>query len=173
MHKEIKMANNVSPRFESVKSPCIKHIISLLMAPLLHPCAIIYLSCQSPPLEFTRARNVAGMMYAHVHKRRAQMKQIWFHQKTTWWWEASGEAANMRRGKKKRIVSFIWYHNRFQRGRMCWSRCGMAEKIREEHGVAKINSKAAVWKASLSFSLLNPYWHLKSNFRAQKNQDLV
>ena len=43
----------------------------------------------------------------------------------------------------------------------------MAEKIREEHGVAEINRKAAVWKASLSFSRLDPYWYLRSNFRVQ------
>ena len=50
---------------------------------------------------------------------------------------------------------------------MCCGGCGMAEKIREEHGVAEINRKAAVWKASLSFSWLDPYWYLRSNFRAQ------
>lgn len=40
--------------------------------------------------------------------------------------------------KKGRTVSFIWYHNRSQRGGMCCSRCGMAEKIGKEHGVAEL-----------------------------------
>lgn len=40
-------------------------------------------------------------------------------------------------------------------GGMCCSRCGMAEKIGKEHGVAEINRLAAVWKASMSFSPLN------------------
>lgn len=103
----------------------------------------------------------------HTH---TQLKKIWFHQTTTWRWEASTEAADMREGGKRereRVASFIWYHNRSLRGRMCCGGCGMAEKIREEHGVAEINRKAAVWKASLSFSRLDPYWYLRSNFRVQ------
>lgn len=38
------LADNVSPRFGSVKSPCIKHIISLLMAPLRLASLCDYLS---------------------------------------------------------------------------------------------------------------------------------
>lgn len=134
----------------------------------LHPCAIIYLSCQSSPLEFTWACNVAGMLKAHMHKyTHTQIKQIRFHQKTTWWWEASREAADMRGRKKGESFLSSDITTDPSEGGMRCSRCGMAEKILEEHDVAKINSKAAVWKASLSLSLLNPYWHLKSNSRVQ------
>lgn len=55
------------------------------------------------------------------------------------------------------------------KGGMCCRR--KAEEIGQEHAVAKINSKAAVWKASFSFSLPNPYWHLKSNFRVHTGNE--
>lgn len=38
-------------------------------------------------------------------------------------------------------------------------------KDRVEHGVAKINSKATVWKASLGFPLPSPYWHHIANWK--------
>lgn len=138
-----------------------------------NPCAIIYLSCQSSPLEFTRACNIAGMPYTYTRKwsrygftRKLHDDERLPEKRRTW-------------EKKKRIVSFIWCNNGSQRGGMCCSRCGMAEKIEEERSVTKINSKAAVWKASLSSSLLNPYWHLKSwvqignGKKKKKNQDGV
>lgn len=121
----------------------------------VHPRAIIYLSCQSSLLEFRRVRSKYTRVHTPTHKwyrygsarKLHDEDRIALKQRT---WE--GEK------KDERTVSFIWYHNRSQRGGVCCSRCGMAEKIGKEHGVAEINRKAAVWKAPLSFSLLNPYW---------------
>lgn len=72
--------------------------------------------------------------------------------------------------KRKEFIFITDIPTDLSEGECAVVEAGRLEKIWKEHGVAKINSNSIVWKASLCFSLLNPYWHLKRNFRVHSGQ---
>lgn len=126
--------------FQSAKYPCIKHIISRLMASLQHASPVrLCISAVNPQCWSLHERRWNDDARTHA---RAHTKQICFLPEN---YMMIRGCSGHDRGKKGENCFFKLISPQIPaREGVCCSGCARAKQIGQEHCVAKMNSEAAV-----------------------------